>query len=279
MNKIFNLLKTKNILKDITNESKIKFLNPNDGVYIGFDPSAPSLHLGNYIQINILKLFQKYGFKVFAVLGGATGMIGDPSGKNSERKLLTSKQVIKNKKKIKAQLESFGIEVIDNIIFYKKMSFLSFLREVGKHIGINYMISKESVKSRLLSGLSFTEFSYQLIQGWDFKCLYSKFNIKIQVGGSDQWGNITTGIELIKKFFGENHSAIGLTTNLLLTEDGKKFGKTENNPIWLDPKLTLPYYLYQYLYNIRDDFVLYYYDWLTTNNSWEQLNKLSIKEA
>ncbi len=256
-------LKARQIVKDITNIKKIKKLKHQDGVYIGFDPSAPSLHLGNYIQIAILKRFEKFGFKPFAILGGATGRIGDPSGKSMERNLLNEKIILENKKHIRRQLELYKLNVIDNLKFYEKMTIIDFLHDVGKYLNVNYMLNKDIVKNRLQSGISFTEFSYQLIQGWDFKVLYDEYNVKIQIGGSDQWGNITTGLELIRKTVGENNDAVGLTTNLLTTASGKKFGKSENNALWLDPNLTSPYELYQYLFNSDDENVAIYLKWLT----------------
>jgi tyrosyl-tRNA synthetase len=179
-------LKSRNIINNISNEDKIDSLKNGDGIYIGFDPTAVSLHLGNYIPITILKRFQNIGLNSIAVLGGATGMIGDPSFKDAERVLLDNKTLTINKNAIKKQLESFDLEVVDNFDFYKDVSFLDFLRDVGKNITINYMMAKESVSSRIETGLSFTEFAYQLIQGNDFKILYEKNNVKIQAGGSDQ---------------------------------------------------------------------------------------------
>ncbi len=245
-------LKSRNIINNISNEDKIKNLQNGDGIYIGFDPTATSLHLGNYIPITILKRFQNAGLKSFAIIGGATGMIGDPSFKDSERILLDNSTVVNNKLAIKKQLESFGLEVLDNFDFYKDVSFLDFLRDVGKNITINYMMAKESVSARIESGLSFTEFSYQLIQGNDFKVLYEKNNVKIQAGGSDQWGNITTGLELIRKSFGENN-ALGITINLLTDSNGNKFGKSVGQPIWLDKSKTSSFSMYQYLLNQSDN--------------------------
>ncbi|WP_420330570.1 tyrosine--tRNA ligase, partial [Mycoplasma marinum] len=220
--KLIKELKERGILKDITNEEKLAKLPKGARVYIGFDPTAYSLHLGNYVQISILKRFEKHGIKPIAVIGGATGMIGDPSGRSEERNLLSSNALLENKSAIRKQLESFGIEVIDNYEFYKDMNILEFLRDAGKLLNINYMLSKEVVKSRLEQGISFTEFSYQLLQGWDFKRLYEEHNVMIQVGGSDQWGNITSGIEIIRKTLGDKNLAVGMTTNLLTGSDGKK---------------------------------------------------------
>ena len=245
-------LKSRNIINNISNEDKIKNLRKGDGIYIGFDPTATSLHLGNYIPITILKRFQNAGLKSFAIIGGATGMIGDPSFKDSERILLDNSTVINNKLAIKEQLESFDLEVLDNYDFYKDVSFLDFLRDIGKNITINYMMAKESVSARIESGLSFTEFSYQLIQGNDFKLLYENNNVKIQAGGSDQWGNITTGLELIRKSFGENN-ALGITINLLTDSNGNKFGKSVGQPIWLDKSKTSSFSMYQYLLNQSDN--------------------------
>lgn len=260
--KLIDQLKKRGIINNITNEDKIKTLKSNDGIYIGFDPTAESLHLGNYIPIAFLRRFRLAGLKTYAVLGGATGMIGDPSFKDSERKLLDTKTLEKNKKAIKEQLESFGLEVIDNLEFYKKMNIIDFLRDIGKHININYMISKESISTRLETGLSFTEFTYTLLQGYDFSVLYKNNNIKVQAGGSDQWGNITTGLELIRKFYGENN-ALGITMNLLLNSDGKKFGKSVDGAIWLDRNKTSPFSMYQFFINQQDADVEKLLNWYT----------------
>lgn len=259
---ILNELKHREILKDITNMEKFSQLK-NESIYIGFDPTAISLHLGNYVQMTILKRFKEAGFEPIAVLGGATGMIGDPSGKSEERNLLSESDLKNNKDKIRKQLESHGFKVIDNYDFYKGMNVLDFLREVGKLLNINYMMAKDSVSSRLETGISFTEFSYQLIQGWDFKELYDNYNVRIQVGGSDQWGNITSGVELIRKTNGEDNLAVGITTNLLTTTDGKKFGKSEGNALWLDPSMTTPFQMYQYLLSANDNDVEIFLKWLT----------------
>lgn len=260
--KLIDELKTRGILNNITNEEKIKNLKKGDGIYIGFDPTATSLHLGNYIPMTILKRFSKVGIKPYAVLGGATGMIGDPSFKNTERILLDQKTLNKNKEFIKKQLQSFGFEVIDNYDFYKNMNILEFLRDIGKHININYMINKDAINSRLENGLSYTEFSYTLLQGYDFSILYKKNNVKIQAGGSDQWGNITTGLELIRKFYGEN-DALGITMNLLTDSQGNKFGKSVGGAIWLDKNKTSVFALYQFLVNQNDEDVEKLLKWYT----------------
>lgn len=250
---VLNDLKARGILKQISNEDKFNSLTKEEGVYIGFDPTATSLHLGNYIQIANLIRFKNHGWKVYAILGGATGMIGDPSFKAAERKLLDNETLLNNKKKIKKQLESFGLEVIDNYEFYKDMNILTFLRDVGKLVNISYLLAKDSIATRIDNGLSFTEFSYNLIQGWDFLTLYKEKNVCVQLGGSDQWGNLTTGLEMISTIFGDNHKAVALTSNLLTDSNGNKFGKsTGGGNLWLDKELTKPYSMYQFLVNQPD---------------------------
>lgn len=247
-------LKKRNILKDISNAEKFFNLKPNQGIYIGFDPTASSLHLGNYISINLLQRLQKIGIKVLAVVGGATGMIGDPSFNPKERKLLDFETLNKNKNKIKKQLESFNLPVFDNFEIYKDMNILDFLRDVGKNINIAYLLAKDSVSSRIEVGLSFTEFSYQLIQGWDFKYLAENYGIIGQAGGSDQWGNMVTGLDFIKKSnFEQKDDVFVFTTNLLTDENGQKFGKSLGEPIWLDKKMYSPFSLYQFLLNQSDE--------------------------
>lgn len=272
LEKLIETLEKRNIINNITNKSKIKNIKKNDGIYIGFDPTAESLHLGNYLPISILKRFAKVGLKAYAVLGGATGMIGDPSFKEKERKLLDKKTLDKNKELIKNQLQMFGLDVIDNYLFYEKMNVLDFLRDVGKHINVNYMLSKESINSRLEKGISFTEFTYTLLQGYDFYLLFKNKNVKIQAGGSDQWGNITTGLELIRKFCGETDS-FGITLNLLLDSTGKKFGKTVDGAIWLDRNKTSPFLMYQYLVNQPDSEVFKLLNWYTFLDD-EHINKI-----
>ena len=227
--------------------------------YIGFDPTADSLHIGNLVQIMTLVHFQRCGHKPFALVGGATGMVGDPSGKSSERNLLSEEALRHNEACVKKQLENFldfsshahGAEMVNNYDWFKDFNFLDFIREVGKHITINYMMSKDSVQNRLESGLSFTEFTYQLVQGYDFFWLYQNKNCKLQMGGSDQWGNIVTGTELIRRKV--NGEAFALTTPLIKKADGTKFGKTEQGNVWLDPRKTSPYRFYQYWLNVSDE--------------------------
>lgn len=267
------------ILNAVTNEAKIQlfFQNKKAAAYIGFDPTAASLHLGNYLLITIIKRLKMAGIDCYALVGGATGMIGDPSGKTSERQLLTIDKVNSNKALIINQLIQLGVDkdkIIDNYDFYKDMNFLTFLRDVGKYVNINYLLEKEIIKTRLESGLSFTEFSYNLIQSYDFWKLYNLYNIELQIGGSDQWGNITAGIELIrKKNNNENTNAVGLTVNLLTNSEGKKFGKSEQGAIFLDKNLTSPYKMYQYLINQPDSEVFKLIKALTFL-SIDEINKL-----
>lgn len=227
--------------------------------YIGFDPTADSLHIGNLVQIMMLVHFQRCGHKPLALVGGATGMVGDPSGKSSERNLLSEETLKLNESAVHKQLKQFlnfetgdnKAEMVNNYDWFKKFLFLDFIRDVGKHITVNYMMSKDSVKSRLESGLSFTEFSYQLVQGYDFLWLFSNKNCRLQMGGSDQWGNIVTGTELIRRKQGGE--AFALTTPLIKKADGAKFGKTEQGNIWLDANRTSPYQFYQYWLNTSDE--------------------------
>lgn len=274
-------LHDRGILNAITNEEKAKkfFIDKKAAAYIGFDPTAASLHLGNYLLITIIKRLKQFGIDCFALVGGATGMIGDPSGKTKERQLLTIDKVNDNKQLIINQLIKLGVDskkIIDNYDFYKEMNFLTFLRDVGKYVNINYLLEKEIIKTRLESGLSFTEFSYNLIQSYDFWKLYNYHNIHLQIGGSDQWGNITAGIELIRKKTLEsidNDNAVGLTVNLLTNSEGKKFGKSEQGAIFLDKNLTSPYKMYQYLINQPDSEVFKLIKALTFL-SIDEINKL-----
>ena len=226
--------------------------------YIGFDPTADSLHIGNMVQIMTLVHFQKCGHKPLALVGGATGMVGDPSGKSAERNLLDEETLNHNLSCVKKQLESFlsfegenAAEVVNNYDWFKEFSFLEFIRDVGKHITVNYMMAKDSVKSRLETGLSFTEFSYQLVQGYDFYYLWKHKGAKLQLGGSDQWGNIVTGTELIRRK--DQGEAFAMTTPLITKADGSKFGKSEGGNIWLDAEKTSPYKFYQYWINSSDE--------------------------
>jgi tyrosyl-tRNA synthetase len=236
--------------------------------YIGFDPTAKSLHIGNLATIMLLVHLQRAGHKPYALVGGATGMVGDPSGKAAERQFLSEETLRENQDGIKTQLERFldfncganSAEMVNNYDWFKEMGFLQFLREVGKYLTVNYMSSKDSVKTRLETGISFTEFSYQLLQGYDFYWLYKNKNVRLQMGGSDQWGNITTGTELIRRKENADsdaetadYTAYALTTPLVTKSDGTKFGKSEGGNVWLDPELTSPYEFYQFWINQSDE--------------------------
>lgn len=227
--------------------------------YIGFDPTGDSLHIGSLVQIMILVHLQKAGHKPFALVGGATGMVGDPSGKSKERNLLDKATLEHNLACVQKQLEQFldfecganSAEVVNNYDWFENMNFLDFIRDVGKHISVNYMLAKDSVKSRLETGMSFTEFTYQLVQGYDFYWLWKNKNCTVQLGGSDQWGNIVTGTELIRRKDGGE--AFAVTTPLIKKADGSKFGKTEDGNVWLDKTKTSPYKFYQYWINASDE--------------------------
>ncbi|MCU4163950.1 tyrosine--tRNA ligase [Carboxylicivirga caseinilyticus] len=231
--------------------------------YVGIDPTADSLHIGHLVSVMMLKHFQAAGHKPICLVGGATGMIGDPSGKSAERNLLDEETLRKNQDGLKKQLSLFldfdsskenGAEMVNNYDWMKEFSFLEFIRDVGKHITVNYMMAKDSVKKRLgsesKSGMSFTEFTYQLVQGYDFLHLYREKNCRLQMGGSDQWGNITTGTEMIRRI--ERGEAFALTCPLITKADGGKFGKTESGNVWLDPEKTSPYHFYQFWMNTSD---------------------------
>lgn len=234
--------------------------------YLGTDPTADSLHIGHLCGIMMLRHLQRCGHKPFILVGGATGMIGDPSGKSQERNLLDADTLYHNQEAIKAQVAKFldfeaegdnAAEMVNNYDWIKEFTFLDFAREVGKHITVNYMMAKDSVQKRLngeaRDGLSFTEFTYQLLQGYDFLYLYRKYGVKLQLGGNDQWGNMTTGTELIHRTLGNDTEAYCLTCPLITKADGKKFGKTESGNIWLDRNRTTPYKFYQFWLNVSDD--------------------------
>ncbi len=231
--------------------------------YVGIDPTADSLHIGHLVGVMMLKHFQACGHKPIVLVGGATGMIGDPSGKSQERNLLDEESLRHNQACLRKQLALFldfdtnlsnGAELVNNYDWMKEFSFLEFIRDVGKHITVNYMMAKDSVKKRLgeesRAGLSFTEFTYQLVQGYDFLHLYREKNCRLQMGGSDQWGNITTGTELIRRK--ERGEAFAMTCPLITKADGGKFGKTESGNVWLDPEKTSPYHFYQFWMNTSD---------------------------
>lgn len=259
MNKNFvEELRWRGMLHDIMPGTEEQLLKESTSGYIGFDPTADSLHIGNLVQIMTLVHFQQCGHKPVALVGGATGMVGDPSGKSDERNLLSEDVLRHNEACVKKQLEKFidfnsgktAAELVNNYEWFKNFRFLDFIRDVGKHITINYMMAKDSVQKRLETGLSFTEFTYQLVQGYDFYWLYKNKNCKLQMGGSDQWGNIVTGTEFIRRK--ANGEAFALTTPLIKKADGSKFGKSEQGNIWLDANRTSPYKFYQYWLNASD---------------------------
>jgi tyrosyl-tRNA synthetase len=254
-------LRWRGMLHDIMPNTEEKLKEGMTSGYIGFDPTADSLHVGHLTQIMTLIHFQRAGHKPFALVGGATGMVGDPSGKSAERNLLTEDILEHNLNQLKKQLGRFlkfeeagnGAVMVNNADWFKNFSFLDFIREVGKHITVNYMMAKDSVKKRLEgdTGMSFTEFSYQLVQGYDFYYLWKNHNCMVQMGGSDQWGNIVTGTELIRRK--DAGTAYAITTQLIKKADGTKFGKTESGAVWLDPEKTSPYKFYQFWLNASDD--------------------------
>ena len=256
-------LRWRGLLHDIMPDTEAHLLEHATAGYIGFDPTADSLHIGSLVQILILKHFQNAGHKPIALVGGATGMVGDPSGKSAERNLLDEASLQKNIEGVKAQLGRFldfnatenPAELVNNFDWMKDISLIDFVRDIGKHITVNYMMAKDSVKKRLSSeskvGMSFTEFTYQLFQGYDFYHLYKEMDCKLQMGGSDQWGNITTGTELIRRK--AQGKAYAITVPLVTKADGTKFGKTEGGNVWLDAKRTSPYKFYQYWLNASDE--------------------------
>lgn len=261
-----NELKWRGMLQDIMPGTEEQLNKEITTGYIGFDPTAKSLHIGNLATIMLLKQFQMAGHKPIALVGGATGMIGDPSGKSAERSFLSEETLQENLAGIRKQLEKFldfdsgenSAEIVNNYDWFKDIGYLQFLREAGKFLTINYMSAKDSVKKRVETGISYTEFSYQLIQGYDYYHLYKNKNVKLQMGGSDQWGNITTGTEFIRRkehqdFENAEYSAYALTTPLLTKADGTKFGKSEGGNVWLDPEMTSPYEFYQFWINQRDE--------------------------
>jgi tyrosyl-tRNA synthetase len=257
-------LRWRGMIHDVTPGTEEQLEKEMTTAYIGFDPTAASLHIGSLVQIILLKHFQLKGHKPIALVGGATGMIGDPSGRSQERNLLNENTLKENQEAIKKQLAKFldfsdkspnGAIMVNNYDWMKTFTFLDFIRDIGKHITVNYMMAKDSVKKRLGAdskyGMSFTEFTYQLVQGYDFLYLFQNNNCKLQMGGSDQWGNIVTGTELIRRKTGEE--AFALTCPLITKTDGGKFGKTEEGNVWLDPSLTSPYAFYQFWLNTADE--------------------------
>jgi len=263
-NNFISELQWRGMIHDMMPGIEKQLSNELTSAYVGIDPTADSLHIGHLVGIMMLKHFQDAGHRPIVLLGGATGMIGDPSGKSKERNLLDETTLRANELAIKNQVQKFlsfdaksdnGAKLVNNYDWMKDFSFLNFIRDVGKHITVNYMMAKDSVKKRLSAesneGMSFTEFTYQLVQGYDFLHLYKNENCKLQMGGSDQWGNITTGTEMIRKI--EQGEAFAVTTPLIKKSDGTKFGKTESGNIWLDAKKTSPYKFYQFWLNASDE--------------------------
>ena len=258
-------LRWRGMIQDIMPETEQHLMEGLRAAYVGIDPTADSLHIGHLVGVMMLRHFQNCGHKPYALVGGATGMIGDPSGKSAERNLLTEEVLAHNIKGIQKQLAKFldfeseapnRAELVNNYDWMKEFSFLSFIRDIGKHITVNYMMAKDSVKKRFdpnenTDGMSFTEFSYQLLQGYDFLHLYRQKGLTLQMGGSDQWGNITTGTELIRRIAGGK--AYALTCPLITKADGTKFGKSEGGNVWLDAEKTSPYKFYQYRINVSDE--------------------------
>ena len=282
-------LKWRGMIHDIMPGTEELLNKEQTSGYIGFDPTADSLHIGHMVQVMMLMHFQRAGHTPIALVGGATGMIGDPSGKSEERNLLDETSLRRNQEAIKIQLAKFldfksdkpnKALMVNNYDWMKDFSFLAFIRDIGKHITVNYMMSKDSVKKRIGSeskdGMSFTEFSYQLVQGTDFLHLYNNFNCKLQMGGSDQWGNIVTGTELIRrKAAGE---AFALTCPLITKADGNKFGKTESGNVWLDPGKTTPYQFYQFWLNVSDEDAAKYIK-IFTILSQEEIGAITLEHS
>jgi tyrosyl-tRNA synthetase len=275
-------LKWRGMVHDIMPDTEEHFSKGVTPGYIGFDPTASSLTVGNLVTVMLLVHYQRAGHKPIALVGGATGMIGDPSGKDEERQLLDLETLRHNEACTKKQLEKFldfdcgenSAVLVNNFDFYKDMELFDFFRDIGKHLTVSYMIAKDSVKSRLDGGMSFTEFSYQLFQGYDFLWLYENMGCTFQMGGSDQWGNITSGTELIRRKVGGK--AYALTCPLLTKSDGSKFGKSEDGNIWLDPERTSPYKFYQFWLNSADDDAVKYMKIFSTRNK-EEIEALESK--
>ena len=254
-------LNYRGLIKEYSNEENVhKLFESKQTIYCGFDPSASSMHIGNFVMISILMRLQRAGHKIIALVGGGTGMIGDPSGKSKERNLLTPNKVQENTNAIKRQLERFidlsdpekGM-ILNNYDWLGKVSLLEYLRDTAKFFPVNYMLSKDIVKSRLDAGISLTEFCYMTLQSYDFKYLHDKYGVNIQIGGNDQWGNLTAGLDYIRKTEGDEEKVECMTAHLITRSDGKKFGKSEDGALFLDRNLTSPYKLYQFFFNQSDE--------------------------
>lgn len=284
MSPLIEELNWRGMVQDITPGTEEQLVKEMTTGYVGFDPTSDSLHVGSLIPIMLLVHLQRAGHQPIAIVGGATGMVGDPSFKSNERNLLDEETLQKNIAGIKSQLEKFldfdakdnPALLLNNYDWMKEFSFLDFIRDVGKHMTINYMMAKDSVKTRLETGISFTEFSYQLLQGYDFYHLYKQHNCKLQMGGSDQWGNITTGKELIRRMDGGE--AFAFTCPLMTKADGGKFGKTESGTVWLDAERTSPYEFYQFWLNTSDEDAIKYLKTFTLLTR-EEIEKLEAEHA
>ena len=282
-NELLDDLKWRGLLYQQTDEEGLEKLLEEQKIslYCGVDPTADSMHIGHIVPLLTLRRFQQYGHQPILLVGGATGMIGDPSGRNEERQLQTTEQIDKNVEAIKVQMQQIfdfssdnGAKMVNNRDWIGQMSVIEFLRDYGKLISINYMLAKDSVASRLEGGISFTEFSYTLIQAIDFNHLYNHHQCRVQIGGSDQWGNITSGLEMIRKTHEEETKAFGITIPLVTKADGTKFGKTAGGAVWLDAKKTSPYEFYQFWINTADADVIKYLK-IFTFISREEIEKLA----
>lgn len=257
---LYEDLKYRNLIKDFSSEEEIKkMLSTPQVIYCGFDPSAASMHMGNFVMVLTLMRLQQAGHKIIAVVGGATGMIGDPSGRTSERQLLDENEIALNTQKIREQLERYldfsdpsKGEIVNNYDWLSKINLLSYLRDYGKHFGINYMLAKDTVKSRLETGISYTEFSYMVLQSIDFLHLHENYGVTMQIGGSDQWGNLVSGLDLIRRVNGERTNVEVMTAHLLTDGQGEKFGKSVDGALFIDKEKFSPYALYQYFINVSD---------------------------
>ncbi|RDI44297.1 tyrosine--tRNA ligase [Falsibacillus pallidus] len=287
---LLNDLKWRGIIYQQTDEKGLEELLETEkiSIYCGVDPTADSMHIGHLLPFLTLRRFQEHGHRPIVLVGGATGLIGDPSGKSEERQLQTLETVQHNADCLKGQLESIfdfsgdnGAQMTNNYDWIGAIDMVTFLRDFGKHIGINYMLAKDTIASRLETGISFTEFTYTILQAMDFNHLYANYNCRLQIGGSDQWGNITTGLELIRKMQGSEAKAFGLTIPLVTKADGTKFGKTEGGAIWLDPEKTSPYEFYQFWINTADADVVKYLKYFTflSHEEIDALEKAVEEEA
>lgn len=278
---LYESLLWRGMIKDVSNEDLAKnHLNENSiKFYVGYDPTGQSLTVGHLVQIMRMKYLEKHGHKPVVLIGGATGLIGDPK-ETQERKLLTLEESLRNAQKIENQIKKLlpDAQFVNNYDWISKVDLISFLRDYGKHFNVSYMIAKDTVQKRLAEGISYTEFSYMILQSMDWVHLYKNENVKIQFGGSDQWGNITSGLELMRKVVGE-HDAVGLSSPLLLKADGTKFGKSESGALWLDENLTTPYEMYQYFLNTSDNDLENYLKLLTLLEKDEIVDLLDKTKA